>query len=169
MLEIIHPDYYKTLMELFTLIRCQKGLEIGLGWSESTQAFLESFPDSALVSIEQEDYHGVFRPLQEKYGNRITIIKGRTPEIYAKIKMKPVDYIFIDAAHDYESVKSDIIGTIQLLKPDGIIAFDDYGLTGTTEEGKEFGVTKAVDELIPTFWPCIFNKRTIKAFRRAGE
>ncbi|HEY6564329.1 MAG TPA: class I SAM-dependent methyltransferase, partial [Pirellulaceae bacterium] len=53
-----------------------------------------------------------------------------------------VDLVFIDAAHDYESVRHDSEVALRLLRPanHGIILWHDYGRFG--------GVTRAADELI---------------------
>jgi predicted O-methyltransferase YrrM len=174
MIPIVNEEYYQALLKMYEIIKIvvgvrniQSGLEIGTGWGTSAQAFLNSFPSASLVTVDQENYHNVWGPLRRMYGDRITIIKGFSPTIY---KSKPpeleeiYDYIFIDAAHDYESVSEDILGCVPLLALKGVIAFDDYGVTGRTEEGKEFGVTKAVDQFIPDNWPEIYNKRNIKAF-----
>ncbi len=52
-----------------------------------------------------------------------------------------VDFVFIDASHDYESVKADIIAWRPKIKPGGIISGHDYG--------EPCGVQQAVDELVP--------------------
>lgn len=61
-----------------------------------------------------------------------------------------LDFIFIDAAHDYESVKKDIISWLPKLKKNGIIAGHDY-----TDDHP--GVKFAVDELfseVDSFETC---------------
>ena len=49
------------------------------------------------------------------------------------------DLIYIDASHDYEDVRDDILSYWPLVKPGGMLIGDDYG-------GWWKGVTRAVDE-----------------------
>jgi len=52
-----------------------------------------------------------------------------------------LDVVYIDAAHDYDNVKADILAWRQKLKAGGVLAGHDYGPHAP-------GVIKAVDELI---------------------
>lgn len=61
------------------------------------------------------------------------------------------DMIFIDAAHDYESVKADILAWREILAPGGILCGHDYGPTADVPAGDVWGVTQAVEELVPDF------------------
>jgi predicted O-methyltransferase YrrM len=58
---------------------------------------------------------------------------------------KRFDLIFIDASHDFESVKADILAWRPLLKDGGILCGHDY------DDLPNPGVKQAVDLLIPKF------------------
>jgi predicted O-methyltransferase YrrM len=75
------------------------------------------------------------------------VIPVRMPSKYARQSFLgdlKFDLIFIDAAHDYDSVKDDILAWQPLLRDGGILCGHDY------HEAWD-GVRKAVDELIPKF------------------
>jgi predicted O-methyltransferase YrrM len=55
----------------------------------------------------------------------------------------PFDMVFLDGAHDYESVKADILAWQPLLSNFGLLCGHDYGNVDYS------GVKQAVDELVP--------------------
>jgi len=70
----------------------------------------------------------------------ITTIKLSSVEASKLFEDNSVDFIFIDACHDYKSVKSDIIAWLPKIKKDGIFAGHDYDWPG---------VNQAVNEILP--------------------
>ena len=60
-------------------------------------------------------------------------------EAAAQFEDDSLDFVYLDAAHDYENVKADIAAWLPKLKKGGTIAGDDYALPWV-------GVMKAVDE-----------------------
>jgi predicted O-methyltransferase YrrM len=67
-----------------------------------------------------------------------TIIKDSS-EAASDFKNGSIDFVFIDAAHDYESVKKDLIAWLPKVKKTGMIAGHDIDAAG---------VYKAVEEVI---------------------
>jgi cephalosporin hydroxylase len=68
---------------------------------------------------------------------------GESTEIAAldSWRRRPVDIIFIDADHSYESTRADILAWLPHLKPDGIMIGHDFQVAQFP------GVTKAVEEI----------------------
>jgi hypothetical protein len=69
----------------------------------------------------------------------ITVIEGDSAESAELLDDASLAFCYIDAAHDYESVKRDILAWRSKVKPDGILAGHDYQYPD---------VEKAVKELI---------------------
>lgn len=59
-----------------------------------------------------------------------------------------LDFVFIDACHEYDNVKADIMAWLPKVKPGGILAGHDYVETWS-------GVIRAVNELLP---PTFYTK-----------
>jgi SAM-dependent methyltransferase len=69
-------------------------------------------------------------------------IIGRSTDVSQKFENESLDFIYIDASHEYHDVKDDINHWLPKLKRGGIIAGDDYG-------NPDFpGVHKAVFEIL---------------------
>lgn len=75
--------------------------------------------------------------------DKVIICIGTTEAFLPVLPKLYFDLIFIDASHDYDSVKQDIGLSLPLLKPKATISFHDYR---PNEEGQS--VVRAVDEFI---------------------
>lgn len=69
------------------------------------------------------------------------------------------DLAFIDGAHDFESVQSDIEKCIEALKPDGLLVFHDY------DHPSHPGVKQAVDLLLADGGELISTTETLAVCR----
>ena len=74
-------------------------------------------------------------------------IRSPSVEAASRFEDNTLDFVFIDASHEYEDVKNDINAWLPKVKNGGILAGHDYYL------GDDYfpGVKKAVDECLTSF------------------
>lgn len=75
-------------------------------------------------------------------------LKLKSIEAVSKFEDKSLDFVFIDASHEYEDVKNDIIAWLSKVKPGGVLAGHDYYIDGYDWFP---GVKQAVNELLINF------------------
>jgi Methyltransferase domain len=140
------------------------GAEVGVARGVFSEALLSGWQGRHLISIdpwaaatadEYRDTGNLEQPRHDEYyedavrrlavfGSRSSLWRMTGSDGAARIPHHSLDFVYIDARHDYESVRADLREWFEKLRPGGIIAGHDY-VDGDTEEGG-FGVKKAVDE-----------------------
>lgn len=105
--------------------RLVKGVEIGLAWGYSADAFLRN-STGTLISIDLNDDNKAVGNLRAEYGERWTFITGDSAQELAKLSDK-FDYIYVDGDHSYGAVVKDLAVAITKLAKGGYIICDDYG------------------------------------------
>ena len=88
-------------------------------------------------------YQRVIKNMQ-KYGERAKIIRGDSKKIFKDFSDYFFDFIYIDANHEYEHAKQDIINWYPKCKINGVFAGHDY-VNEMTRRGW-CGVKQAIDE-----------------------
>ena len=130
---------------LFNLAKGKRVLEIGSYCGLSTICLAQSA--DRVVAVDyfdgrgtaiQQDTRPAFDANVRRYGVE-SVIQALTPD--EPLPDDGYDLVFIDGAHDYESVSGDIRLALQVLDPGGLLAFHDY-------RSIDPGVTAAVDELL---------------------
>jgi hypothetical protein len=110
-------------------------------WSEAG----EDYDDLANVSQDMHDgFYREARARLEPFGPRSTIWRMTGDEAAKRILHHSLDFVYIDARHDYESVTHDLRTWYEKVRPGGVMAGHDY-LDGAFADG-DFGVRSAVRE-----------------------
>jgi predicted O-methyltransferase YrrM len=142
------------ILKAGNVLKLKKGAEIGVLYGDTSEYLLKELPDLTLYSVDpyleyndyKEDrnqnslseYEQITRSKLARFGNRSEIMKMFSLDAAKLIPDESLDFVFIDANHDYEFVKEDINAWFPKVRRDGIVSGHDY---------KSFeGVTKAVDE-----------------------
>lgn len=87
------------------------------------------------------------------------LVAGRTEETltnFAQANTGQFDFVYVDGGHSVETIASDWAATRQLVKPGGLVVFDDYYLNDATRGAKSLIdslVAQGTDEV--RFFPMI--------------
>ena len=119
-----------------------------------------AYPDH----ISGADYSADLNANLGAYGvrERVQIVRGDSVwwgNRWGAGGQKPISLLFIDAAHDYESVKADFAAWERHLTPEAIVVFDDLNFPG---------VEAVVAEAGQRGWRHIDNAGPMVALRRSG-
>lgn len=99
----------------------------------------------------------------KRFKNRYELIKGYSTDqnILNKFINNSLDFVYIDARHDYNGVMEDIVNWYPKVKVGGLVCGHDYGMDGIWEgQGGiwgDFGVTRAIQEWNKQYRNMIFS------------
>jgi hypothetical protein len=165
---------------LMDQLQCKRVLEIGFNWGYSASLLLEVTSDSRLHSIDIA-MHDYTPPAGELiagfYPERFTCNwKDSKTALEDEIRAgNRYDAISIDGGHDYATATSDIVLSLQLLDPGGLLIIDDTdapsvagAVLATIEDHPDmieltpanFNLFAFGDSEIPCFQQRYFLKRT---------
>lgn len=143
------------LIELILKYNLKNGCELGTHNGDLLFALLEKLPFLSMIGVDvwdkqngniYQEYQYVNWPQMyqdvlnkaEAYPGRLRLIKGLTCDVVNQIENDSLDFIFIDANHNYEAVKQDILLWTPKVIQSGLIAGHD--------KGRE-GIDRALDEI----------------------
>ena len=136
-----YPDLYKSMVEKFPT--SSKFVEVG-SWKGKSSAYMtveiaNSNKDIEFYCIDTWEGSVEHKGMQELTKLYDIFLSNMKPveSYYTPLKMKSLDavskfgdhsldFVFIDASHEYEDVKADIIAWLPKIKPGGILAGHDY-------------------------------------------
>lgn len=175
----IHPKQKHIMKMLVDKVDANRVVEVGSWLGESTSCWAEALinkngaelisvdwykgnPSTNLFDIaEQKDIYSIFRNNMRELGF-LDIIKTFVMSSSDAVKFIPngyADIVYIDACHDYKSVRNDIEIWIPKIRNGGIIAGHDYESNEYDEryinldvvDHKHHGVIKAVNDVLRDF------------------
>tara|TARA_R110000772_G_scaffold89733_2_gene185727 strand:+ start:251 stop:871 length:621 start_codon:yes stop_codon:yes gene_type:complete len=157
------PDIYQSL----ELLECKIGVEIGVRVGNNFKDLIKNpkFKEGILYGVDcwtedpekpeindigltQQQLDIDYLTLVGKYSANpnVKIIRNFSHEASLSFPNEHFDFIYIDAAHDYDSVIEDLNAWWPKLKLGGLFSGHDYFPDTRIWRGKECGVYKAVNE-----------------------
>jgi predicted O-methyltransferase YrrM len=140
------------------LLRLGRAAEIGVLDGDTSDYLLKNFSELKLYSIDpyleyekfeanrtQENmgkHERTARAKLAKYGERSQIIKDFSVSASARFADGSLDFVFIDALHTYEAVKSDIEAWFPKVRSQGVIMGHDISWPGIEQAVAEFGSSR---------------------------
>lgn len=159
-----YPNLYKAIVE-----RCKNGskiVEVG-SWKGRSTSYMsveiynsekdiefycvdtwEGGPDHQGREELSELYNVFLNNMKPVEGYYIPL-RDTSLNVSKKFEDESLDFVFIDASHEYEDVKNDILAWLPKVKPGGILAGHDYYPEGCYDWFP--GVKKAVNECLNNF------------------
>lgn len=122
----------------------QRFVEIGCFEGRSTVWFLERWPAATAVVIDTfagssdiptELSAGVrerFNENMQAFKDRVTVFAADSFTILPFLMRGIYDFVYVDGSHEAHDVFADGVMALQLLRPEGLLVFDDYGWPGPT-------------------------------------
>lgn len=146
----------EALAKHFAELGFNVGAEVGVCYGAYTEKLYNNIPGLLLFAVDswdnvetrhREKVHG--RNVEWFFRNRLAnwrpiVIKKTSVEAAKFIADGSLDFVYIDAAHDYENVKADINAWAPKVRKGGIVSGDDYYVFPHGNDG----VIKAVDEYV---------------------
>jgi len=124
--------------------QCEHVTELGVGWGESTKAFLRH--DVVLHSYEFKPQPGIpeFFERAKEAGRKVTLHLADTRQV----EIEPTDLLFVDSLHIYDQVKEEL--RLHADKAKKYIVFHDTTTYAVNGEFGGRGIWAAIQEFIDT-------------------
>ncbi len=130
-------------------LKFTKGAEIGVYQGRFSEILFQAIPNLEMVCVDSWDriphHEAIYEAAVARLSSyKATLIRKTSLEAAPQIKDGSLDFVYIDASHDYSHVIADIETWVPKVKQGGIVAGDDYYVT----QQKNEGVIRAVNEYV---------------------
>lgn len=139
---VMLPHKREFLGDLFKTMGLKVGVEVGVEKGKFSEALLQRNPDMKLYCVDawslipgyrehvsQEELDSFMAQAIErvsKYNG--VVIQGMSQEVVKQFEDESLDFVYIDANHDFKSVTEDVIEWGKKVRKGGIISGHDYTL-----------------------------------------
>jgi hypothetical protein len=130
----------------------QQHYQIGFGCEVGTQDgnFAEEIKKTYQGFMYVVDFwqdENWFQAVNERLRDGFAPLRMSSAEASNFVEDGSLDFVYIDAGHDYANIKQDLDKWYPKVRSGGIVSGHDYR-DGTNKNGEVFGVKQAVDELV---------------------
>jgi predicted O-methyltransferase YrrM len=118
-------NFIHGLVELLIRAQSKSVIEIGCDRGISTELFL--LTNARVVAVDPWPHQPAYQEFTERCGAypHLEICRGRCPEALEKFGAE-FDLCYIDADHQYDAVRRDILAATRVVKPQGWLGGHDY-------------------------------------------
>ena len=165
------PPRYRTLRRLVAVQHPSTIVEIGVWRGDAARQMIKAasrkrervrywgfdlFEEGASDDVLHHEVSPNPLPMKEVFdrlsslGADITLVPGQSSETLPATDLPPIEFVFIDGGHSYETVSADWNNIQPKLAPDAVVVFDDYtNVDAVRHEG--FGVRRCVEQIESTW------------------
>jgi len=139
---------WETLIDLITDRGYRNVAEIGVAFGNTTEKVAESCDLDLYVLVDETPEK--VKPVMDMYWAEkpLVLFPMRSVEASQYIADGSLDLVFIDAMHNYEEGKADILAWMPKVRPGGILCGHDYTRHHHTQVFSDYD--DAIDELLGT-------------------
>lgn len=143
MLSMLEKD--QLLPWLIKEYKCRVGVEVGVREGSNARNLLQQ-TDMLLIGVDIVKYHST-EELVRQYMPRFSMIYNYSVNAAQMFEKESLDWIYLDADHNYPGISSDLQAWWDKLAIGGVFCGDDYCNCWNPAEG-QYEVVRAVEEFI---------------------
>ena len=158
-----YADTWRQLIGHLAGTKCNL-IEIGNWEGRSTGWLLDNLcsdRDSRLTAIDPHFSHERYARFlgnvsQNKYVSRLNVVRELSADYLGTLPAASIDACYIDGSHEAVDVMTDAVLCWRLLKPGGVIIFDDYEWDGPRELMPRVAINSFVELVAP--WSNVVHR-----------